>query len=710
MKNPIETIVIIAAVIFTTSCNNTHKPLKYPDAKRVDTVDEYFGKKVADPYRWLEDDNSAETKAWVIAENRVTNNYLKRIPFRKKLKERLSEIWNYPRVSAPWKEGGMYIFTKNDGLQNQSVYYRMETLDSNPEVIIDPNKLSKDGTVAISAFSVSKDGNYLGYGISRGGSDWSEFFVKDMKSGQLLSDHLKWIKFSGIAWYKNGFFYTRYPEPAEGDELKGANLNSKIYYHTVGTRQSQDKLIYEDINHPEWGFGAQVTDDDEFLIIYATESTGGNALYYKRLGVKSAPVVKVIEGFDSYFSVVDHRQGKFYVHTNSEAPKYKLMCIKADAYHFDNWKSVIPESADDVLMDVSVFNNRIVAKYQADAHSEILIFDDEGLFLHKVKLPGLGTVSGFSGEKNDTVTFYTFSSYTYPNVVYKYSVKSNSSELYSSTTIDFKIDDYEIKQVFYKSKDGTEIPMYLVYKKGLEFNGENPTWLYGYGGFNISLTPRFDVRRLVWLENGGVYAVANLRGGGEYGEIWHRAGTKMQKQNVFDDFIYAAKFLISNHCTNPEKLVIQGGSNGGLLIGAVVNQRPDLFKVALPAVGVMDMLRYQNFTIGRYWAADYGTSADSEEMFRYLLGYSPLHNIKPDVEYPAVMVTTADHDDRVVPAHSFKYIATLQHTYKGDNPVLIRIETDAGHGAGKSVSKKIEEWTDLYSFVFYQLGITPEYK
>jgi len=709
MKN-IAFLTVAGIVVFiVTGCTSTDKPIEYPDAKRVDTVDVYFGQEVADPYRWLEDDNSAETKAWVIAENRVTNSYLKKIPFREKVKERLSEIWNYPRVSSPWKEGGMYFFTKNDGLQNHSVYYKMKTLNSKPEVIIDPNKLSKDGTVALSEFSVSKDGSYLGYGISRGGSDWNEFFVKDIKTGEDLSDHLRWIKFSGIAWYKKGFFYTRYPEPAEGEELKGANVNSKIYYHRVGTKQLEDELIYEDNKHPEWGFGAQVTDDDEFLIIYVTQSTSGNALYYKRLGVKNAPVVKIVEGFNSDFRVVDHRQGKFYVHTNSEAPKYKLMCIKADAYHFDHWRSVIPESAKDVLMDVSAFNNRIVAKYQSDAHSEILVFDNEGVFLHKVKLPGLGTVSGFNGEKSDSVTFYTFSSYTYPNVVYKYGVSNNSSELYSSVNIDFNIDDYETKQVFYKSKDGTEIPMYIVYKKGLVFNGENPTWLYGYGGFNISLTPRFDVRRLVWLENGGVFAVANLRGGGEYGEIWHRAGVKKNKQNVFDDFIYAAKFLISNHCTKPEKLVIQGGSNGGLLIGAVVNQRPDLFKVAFPAVGVMDMLRYQNFTIGRYWAADYGTSADSEEMFRYLWGYSPLHNIKPDVEYPAVMVTTADHDDRVVPAHSFKYIATLQNTYKGNNPVLIRIETDAGHGAGKSVSKKIEEWTDLYSFAFYQLGITPDF-
>ncbi len=709
MKNRAIFTTLSVVVMICAGCNNAKEALKYPDTKMVDTVDVYYSHKVADPYRWLEDDNSDETRAWVTAENSVTNEYLSRIPFRKNVEERLSAIWNYPRVSAPWKDGGVYFFTKNDGLQNHRVYYKMETLNSEPEVIIDPNKFSEDGTVALSTFSVSDDGKYLGYGISRGGSDWSEFYVRDIKTGKDLSDHLKWIKFSGIAWYKNGFYYTRYPEPAEGDELKGTNENSKIYYHQVGTAQSEDVLIYEDKNHPEWGFGAQVTDDNEFLIIYVTESTSGNALYYKRLGVEKAPVVKVIEGFDNDFSLIDHQKGMFLVLTNSKAPKYKLISIDVDNYESDYWNDIIPESNRDVLMSASVLDNRIVTKYQKDAHSEILVFESDGSFLHNVKLPGLGSVSGFGGEKEDIVTFYTFSSYTYPNVVYKYNLKKNTSELYSSTKIDFNIEDYETKQIFYKSKDGTEIPMFIVHKKGLELNGKNPTWLYGYGGFNVSLTPRFDVRRLVWLENGGIYVVANLRGGGEYGEAWHKSGTKMEKQNVFDDFIYAAKYLISNNYTNSEKLVIQGGSNGGLLVGAVVNQRPDLFKVAFPAVGVMDMLRYQNFTIGRYWASDYGTSADSEEMFKYLLNYSPIHNVKPDVEYPALMVTTADHDDRVVPAHSFKYIATMQDIYKGKNPVLIRIETDAGHGAGKSISKTIEEWADLYSFAFYQLGIKPKY-
>ena len=709
MKNILFLTALLTATLVFTGCNNSDKPLKYPDAKRVDTVDVYFGHKVPDPYRWLEDDNSEETKKWVIAENKVTDKYLRRIPFRNKIEKRLKQIWNYEKRSAPWKDGGLYFFSKNDGLQNQSVYYMMKTPDSKPEVIIDPNKLSKDGTVALSAFSVSDDGKYLGYGISRGGSDWQEFYIKDIETKKDLKESLKWIKFSGIAWYKDGFFYSRYPEPAKGDELKAANLNAKIYYHKVGTPQSEDELIYEDKEHPGWGFGAQVTDDNEYLIIYVTESTSGNALYYKRLGVKNSPIVKIVDNFDNDYSVIDHLNGKFIVRTNNEAPKYKLISIDVEDHDFKHWKDIIPESDKDVLMSVSIMDNKIITNYQHDAHSQVMVFDINGSYLHDVKLPGLGTVSGFSAEKNDTITFYSFSSYTYPNVIYKYSLKNNTSELYYKTNIDFNIDDYETKQVFYKSKDGTLIPMFIVHKKGLKLNGKNPAWLYGYGGFNISLTPRFDVRRLVWLENGGVFAVANLRGGGEYGEIWHRAGTKMNKQNVFDDFIYAAKYLISNNYTNPDKLVIQGGSNGGLLIGAVVNQRPDLFRVAFPAVGVMDMLRYQNFTIGRYWAADYGTSADSEEMFKYLLNYSPLHNIKPDVNYPAIMVTTADHDDRVVPAHSFKYIATLQHTYKGKNPVLIRIETDAGHGAGKSITKSIEEWADLYAFAFYQLGMTPEY-
>jgi len=699
----------LMAVVMFAGCYNPDKPLKYPEAKRVDTVDIYFGHRVPDPYRWLEDDNSKETEEWVKEENEVTDKYLKRIKFRKKIEERLSEIWNYPRMSAPWKDGGIYFFAKNDGLQNQSVYYMMKTLDSKPVVIIDPNKFSEDGTVSMTAFSVSDDGKYIGYGISRGGSDWNEFFVRDIATKKDLKDHLKWIKFSGIAWYKDGFYYTRYPEPKEGEELKAANLNSKIYYHKVGTPQLEDKLIFEDKEHPERGFYAQVTDDNEFLVIYATESTSGNALYYKRLGVKGASVVKIIDDFENDYTVVDHRNGKFYILTNSEAPKYKLLSIDVDRYHFDHWKDVIPESGKDVLMSVSVIGDKLIANYQKDAHSEIMVFSEAGIFLHDVKLPGPGSVSGFGGEKEDTVTFYTFSSYTYPNVIYKYYLNDNKSELYHTTKVKFDFSGYETQQVFYKSKDGTKIPMFIVHKKGLKLDGNNPVWLYGYGGFNISLTPHFDVRRLVWLENGGVFAVANLRGGGEYGQIWHRAGTKMNKQNVFDDFIYAAKYLIDNKYTNPDKLVIQGGSNGGLLIGAVVNQRPDLFKVAFPAVGVMDMLRYQNFTIGRYWAADYGTSADSEEMFKYLLSYSPLHNIRHDVDYPAIMVTTADHDDRVVPAHSFKYIATLQHVYKGKHPILIRIETDAGHGAGKSTSQIIKEWADLYAFAFYQLGMQPVY-
>jgi len=709
MKNILFILLTGSIVFLYTRCNTSGKPLKYPEAKRVDTVDVYFGHAVPDPYRWLEDDNSQETKNWVKEENKVTDEYLSQIPFRKKIKKRLEKIWNYKRRSAPWKDGGIYFFTKNNGLQNQSVYYMMKTLDSEPQVIIDPNKLSKDGTVSLTAFKASDNGKYLGYGISRGGSDWQEFFVKDIETGKDLDDHLKWIKFSGIAWYKNGFYYTRYPEPTAGDELKGTNTNAKIYYHKVGTPQSEDMLIYEDKNHPGWGFYPWVTDDNKFLIISVVESTSGNALYFKRLGVKNAPVVKVVKGFENDFRVIDHQNGYLLVLTNSEAPKYKLIKINVNNYDPAHWRDVIPESHHSVLKGVSVTGDRLIANYQKDAHTKILVFGNDGTFLHDVKLPALGSASGFRGEKEDTITFYTFSSFTYPNVIYKYNILKNHSELYYSTKIDFDINDYETKQVFYTSKDGTKIPMYIVHKKGLQLNGNNPAWLYGYGGFNISLTPRFDVRRLIWLENGGVFAVANIRGGGEYGEVWHRAGTKMNKKNVFNDFIYAAKYLISNNYTKPQKLVIQGGSNGGLLVGAVVNQRPDLFKVAFPQVGVMDMLRYQKFTIGRYWASDYGTSEDSEKMFKYLLSYSPLHNIKPGVEYPAIMVTTADHDDRVVPAHSFKYIATLQHVYKGKNPILIRIETDAGHGAGKSTSMAIQEWTDLYSFAFYLLGIEPEY-
>jgi len=699
--------LMVIALVILTACNQKSRKINYPMAKKVDTVDVYFGHKVADPYRWLEDDNSEETKAWVKAENKVTQEYLAQIPFRDKIRERLTQLWDYPKISAPFKRGGHYFLFKNDGLQNQSVAYIMDELGGEERLILDPNKLSDDGTVALTNFAPSEDGKYIGYGISRGGSDWRELFVKDIATGKDLDDHIMWAKFSNISWFNDGFFYTRYPEPEKGEELKGVNSNSKVYYHKIGDPQNQDKLIYEDPQHPDWGFSASITEDGKYLIISVTQSTSGNALYIKNLE-KDDDIVKIIETFDNDYWVVDHNNGKLLVLTNYNAPKYKVISIDVNNYSQDKWTDFIPEK-EGVLQSVSVLSDKIITKYLKDAHSHVEVYNLDGKYLYDLELPILGTVSGFRGEKEDSITFYTITSFTTPATVYKYNVITNKSEKYQETKVDFNADDYVTKQVFYTSKDGTKIPMFIVHKKGIKMDGNNPVLLYGYGGFNISLTPSFSVGRLILLEQGVIYAQMNLRGGGEYGQEWHKAGTKMHKQNVFDDCIAAAEYLINEKYTSKGKIALQGGSNGGLLVGAVVNQRPDLFGVALPAVGVMDMLRYHKFTIGRYWATDYGTSEDSEEMFNYLISYSPVHTVKDNVEYPAILVTTADHDDRVVPAHSFKYIATLQEKYKGNNPVLIRIETKAGHGAGKPTAKIIDEYTDLYSFVFYNLGVTPKY-
>ncbi|NOY36257.1 MAG: S9 family peptidase [Chlorobi bacterium] len=697
----------LAVVIAITACQQ--QKLHYPVARKTDQADDYFGTKVPDPYRWLENDTSAETAAWVKAENEVTFGYLEKIPFRDKIRERITEIWNYPRMSSPWKAGGYYFFTKNDGLQNQSVYYMMDSLGAEPRIILDPNTLSKDGTVALTAFNVSRDGKYLAYGISRGGSDWREFFVKDVKTGKNFDDHLQWIKFSGIAWFGDGFFYSRFTVPETGKELSAENKNNRVYFHETGTRQDQDVLIYEDSQHPDWSFYPSVTEDERFLVISVMKSTSGNALYIKDLSKNNEPLIPLVKDFDNDYWVVDHRNGKIYIMTNNEAPMYRLVAISDKAPDMTKAITILPENAEQVLTGVTFGGGKLIAGYMKDAHDIYSVFDPDGTFLHDVELPSIGSVGGFNARYKDNTAFYTFTSFTFPSVVFRYDIERNISTEWFKPKIDFDFDRYVTEQVFYPGKDSTMIPMFIVHRKDMELNGKNPTWLYGYGGFNISLTPSFRVSRLIWLENGGVYAMANLRGGGEYGEKWHEAGTKMNKQNVFDDFIYAAKYLINKKYTSPEYLACQGGSNGGLLIGAVINQAPELFRVALPAVGVMDMLRYHKFTIGRFWAADYGTSEDSKEMFEYLYHYSPLHNIKPGLPYPAVLITTADHDDRVVPAHSFKYAATLQSTYKGPNPVLIRIETKAGHGSGKPTTKRIEEATDLYSFTFYNMGITPKY-
>ncbi|MDA3866535.1 MAG: prolyl oligopeptidase family serine peptidase [Salinivirgaceae bacterium] len=707
--NKITWLFVIFA--FLMSCNTKKEKIDippYPETKKGDVVDEYFGHKVPDPYRWLENDTSKATADWVAAQNKVTFGYLDQIPFRDAIKNRLTEIWDYPRISAPFKKGSYYYVFKNDGLQNQSVAYIKESLEDEGKVILDPNQLSDDGTVSLAAFAPSENGKYLAYAISRGGSDWREIYVKNIETGEMLDDHIVWAKFSGITWYKNGFFYSRYPEPKEGDKLKGVNENNKVYYHEIGTSQKEDNLVYEDTKNPKWGFGVDVTEDEKYLVIYVTESTSGNALYFKELGVPGAKMHKMITSFENDYSLLDHVNGKFLVQTNDGASRYRIMEVDPKKYEMANWKEFIAEE-EGVIRGVSFVGGKLIINYMRDARSQVEIFNLKGKHMQSLDRDIVGTISGFAGKREHKETFYTVTSFTTPSTVYRYDVENNKSELYRRSKIDFDASKYEAKQIFYESKDGTKVPMFIVHKKGLELNGNHPTLLYGYGGFNVSLTPSFSITRLIWLENDGVVAIPNIRGGGEYGDDWHKAGTVMKKQNVFDDFIAAADYLIEKKYTSSKKLTIQGGSNGGLLIGAVANQRPELFAVAFPAVGVMDMLRYHKFTIGRYWATDYGTSEDSEEMFKYLLKYSPVHSIKEGTKYPAVMVTTADHDDRVVPAHSFKYIATLQDTYKGENPVLIRIEAKAGHGAGKPTDKVIQEYADLWSFAFYNMGVKPKY-
>ena len=682
----------------------TEKNFNYPKTRKDNTVDNYFGTKVADPYRWLEDDNSDETKAWVKAENKVTFDYLHKIPARKKIINRLSEVLNYERYSTPIKKSGRYFYFKNNGLQNQSVLYTLKNLSDKPKVLLDPNKLSDDGTVALSGYSISKNGKYLAYSVSRGGSDWKEIFIKDIETGKTLKDKLRWVKFSGMTWYKNGFFYGRYPATKKGAELTTANKNQKIYYHKVNTNQTSDSLVYQNPSHPNRMYGTAITSDEKYLFLSESETTSGNGFYFKDLTKKGSKFIQLAKGFDYDYGLVDFVNGKFIIQTNQDAQRYKLVAVdpKNPAKAF--WKDFIPEQKN-VLQWCKVGGDKVIVGYMKDAYSKVKLYDFNGKFIKNLDIPGIGTIGGFSAKKDENTAFYSFSSFTIPPSIYKYNMKTGETSVYRKPTIKgFNFDDYVTKQVFFKSYDGTKVPMFITHKKGIKYDGYNPCLLYAYGGFNISVTPRFSVTRMTWLEKGGIYVVANIRGGGEYGDSWHKDGTLLKKQNVFDDFISAAEHLIANKYTSQSRLVIEGGSNGGLLMGAVANQRPDLFKVVLAHVGVMDMLRYQNFTIGRAWSSDYGLSEDSV-MFEYLYKYSPLHNIKKDVEYPAILVLTGDHDDIVVPAHSCKYIATLQEKYKGENPVMIRIETDAGHGAGKPLKKVIEEYADIYAFIFDNLGI-----
>lgn len=683
---------------------------QYPKTAKIDHKDTYFGTPVEDPYRWLEQDTALSVKQWVGEQNAVTFGYLDKIPYREKVKERLTKLLNYPKYGAPFRAGRNWFFYKNDGLQNQSILYiQRGSLDAKPEVFLDPNKLSGDGTTSLQGSAFDKAGKYFAYAISKAGSDWREIYVMDVKSKKLLSDKIEWAKFTGITWYGNGFYYSRYPTPSDtGSKLSTSNAYHKVYYHILGTPQSKDALIYEDKEHPQRLFGVGLTEDERFLSLYISQrGSNGNALYYRDLK-KRTEFKPIMTTFDDDISIVDNVGDKLILSTNRKAPNQKVVMYDPSNPDEANWKEIIPERPEP-LVSISIVGGKIFTVYMKDVSHRAYVHSLSGTVENEIALETLGTLGGFGGEKKDGFTFYTLTSFTYPSTIYKYDIATKTSTLFRKTEVDFDPNDYETKQVFYPSKDGTKIPMFIVHKKGISLDGNNAALLYAYGGFNISINPSFSASRLLWLEQGGVYAVANLRGGGEYGEKWHEAGMRLNKQNVFDDFAAAAEYLIGAKYTNPSKLAIQGGSNGGLLIGATINQRPELFKVALPAVGVMDMLRFQKFTIGWAWVNDYGSSDDSAQ-FHYLKGYSPIHNIREGVNYPATLVTTADHDDRVVPAHSFKYISTLQEKYKGTNPVMIRIETSAGHGAGKPTAKVIEETADIYSFTWWNMGLTPMYQ
>ena len=680
--------------------------LSYPPTRQGQQSDIYHGIEVKDPYRWLEDPDSEETKAWVREQNQVTTDYLSQISSREGIKSRLTELWNYEKYSSPFKRGERYFYFKNDGLQNQSVLYTLQSLDGEPSVLLDPNQLSEDGTIALSGIAISDNGQYLAYGLSTAGSDWVEYFVKDIITGEQLSDHLKWIKFSGASWTKDhqGFFYSRYAEPNEATKLEDVNYFQKLYYHRLGTEQVEDILIYERSDQKEWGFAGDVTEDGKYLIISVWLGTDSkNLVFYKNLAEPESEVVELISEFEASYSVIDNDGDRFWVKTDLDAPRGRVIEINLEQPEKANWQEIIPESPE-TLRGIGLLNNQFVASYLKDARSQVKIFALDGSFIREVKLPGIGSAGGFGGKRADTETFYTFTSFTTPATIYSYDMVTGESKVFRQPQVDFNPGDYLTEQVFCPSKDGTAIPLFITYKKGIKLDGNNPCYLYGYGGFNISLTPSFSVSNLVWLEMGGVYVMANLRGGGEYGEAWHQAGMKERKQNVFDDFIGAATWLIEQNYTSSRKIAIAGGSNGGLLVGACMSQRPDLFAAALPAVGVMDMLRFHKFTIGWAWCAEYG-NPDDEKDFKTLYSYSPLHNLKAGTAYPATMITTADHDDRVVPAHSFKFAAALQAAHEGNNPVLIRIETKAGHGAGKPTTKIIEEVADKWAFLVENLQI-----
>ena len=697
--------------LMVTAQNHENIKVNYIKTKKIDTVTNYFGIDVKDPYRWLEDDRSKETEAWVENQNEVTFGYLDKIPFRKELKERLTSIWNYEKVGAPFKEGKYTYFYKNNGLQNQYVIYRYKTGEdpNTANVFLDPNTFKKDGTISLGSLSFSKNGKKAAYSISEGGSDWRKILVMNTETKKIIEDTLNDIKFSGISWYKNeGFYYSSYDKP-EGSELSAKTDQHKLYYHKLGASQKEDELVFGGIPSEKHRYvGGYVSEDNKYLTITASVSTSGNKLYLKDLSKPKSKLITLLDHTKSDSYIIENVGTKLYLVTNLNAPNKKIVTVDASNPISENWVDFIPETKN--VLSPSTGGGYLFAEYMIDAVSKVLQYDYNGKLIREVKLPGIGTISGFGSKKEETELYYSFTNYVTPGSIYKYDVSTGTSELFRKSKIDFNSDNFVSKQIFYTSKDGTKVPMIITHKKGLKLNGKNPTILYGYGGFNISLTPSFSITNSVWMEQGGVFAVPNLRGGGEYGKEWHDAGTQQKKQNVFDDFIAAAEYLIKNNYTSKNYLAIRGGSNGGLLVGAVMTQRPDLMKVALPAVGVLDMLRYHTFTAGAGWAYDYGTAEDSKEMFEYLKGYSPVHNVRKGVEYPATLITTGDHDDRVVPAHSFKFAAELQEKQAGDNPVLIRIETDAGHGAGTPVSKTIEQYADIFGFTLYNMGyrILPE--
>ena len=700
-----KTLMMTAITAVFISCKNEPKEepivLTYPETKKVDTVDVYFGENVPDPYRWLEDDRSEETAAWVKAQNEVTFGYLEKIPFREQIKKRMESIWNYERISAPFKEGDYTYFYKNDGLQNQSIMYRKDA-QGKEEVFLDPNTFSKDGSTSLGGISFSKDGSKVAYAISEGGSDWRKVIVMNAVTKEITEDTLVDIKFSGISWRGNeGFYYSSYDKPT-GSELSAKTDQHKLYYHILGSQQKNDQVVFG-ITQKRRYVGGSVTEDGKYLVISAANSTSGNELYFQDLSKPNSPLVNVTDNFDQDSYVLDNVGTKLYIVTNLNAPNKRLVTVDASNPKPENWVDFVAETEN--VMQPSTAAGSIFISYMKDAISQQFQYDYDGKLVREIELPGIGSAGGFGGKREDTEVYYSFTNYITPGTIYTFNPKDGSSVVYQKPKVDFDVNAFESKQVFYTSKDGTKIPMVITHKKGLKLEGNNPTMLYGYGGFNVSLTPSFSPAMAVWLENGGVYAVPNLRGGGEYGKKWHDAGTQMNKQNVFDDFIAAAEFLIKEKYTSSDFLAIRGGSNGGLLVGATMTQRPELMKVALPAVGVLDMLRYHTFTAGAGWAYDYGTAEDSPEMFAYLKGYSPVHNVKQGVSYPATMITTGDHDDRVVPAHSFKFAAELQAKQSGTAPVLIRIDVNAGHGAGKPVSKTIEENADIQAFTLFNFGV-----